>query len=314
MRSSFLLLFVCFFCTRSYALTWDEPWADLVMKKATSFVLAKVVSGDDDIVKISIIKTLGGKEVKDSVQIAGFYLLDICSSSGHGPHFNIEQADSCFFFLKEDSLGVYSIATPTSGFAYVSDGKVIATYRHSYHMASVPFDVYENTMKAIFDNYHGQAYDKAYITGLANEYLAKKPAELSDEGAATFFMQHVVMESIYHLRLPGYDAQLITFLKDTANPHNQISAARALHASDTDNAKEALYHVVADTTQPGFLQVMCLLSLKDLHTNKLKKKLEALEKNASDEKVGFGGNIMDPRICTHLPTVKDALKDLLEKK
>jgi hypothetical protein len=33
---------------------------------------------------------------------------------------------------------------------------------------------------------------------------------------------------------------------------------------------------------------------------------------ASTEENGFGGNIMDPRVCTHFPDVKDALEKLIK--
>jgi hypothetical protein len=41
--------------------------------------------------------------------------------------------------------------------------------------------------------------------------------------------------------------------------------------------------------------------------------LEALEKTASEKENGFGGNIMDPRVCTHIPTEKDALQELINE-
>lgn len=309
-----LILFLCTFFTRSYATTWDEPWANQVIKNATSFVLAKVIESDEEKgVKIFIIKTLGGKEVKDSIWITGFYLLHMCSSSGHGIEFRMKLVDSCFFFLKQDSTGRFCIATPTTGFAYVVDEKVVATYRHSYHMASVPYNVYENTMKVIFDNYHGVSYDKTFITAFVKEYLNKKPAGYSEEEADIFFLQHVAMESVYHLGLSGYENLLIPFLNDKNNYHNQISAARALRTYNTTNAQQSLLKIVADSTQSGFLQVMCVWSLSEMKPAKLKKDLQQLEKTASEDEAGFGGNIMDPRVCTHMPSVKQALNELLAK-
>jgi hypothetical protein len=41
--------------------------------------------------------------------------------------------------------------------------------------------------------------------------------------------------------------------------------------------------------------------------------LEALVKHANEEEDDFGGNIMDPRICTDVPSVKEALGSLIAK-
>ena len=86
-----LLLISISVFTRSFATTWDEPWAKDVIQNASSFVLAKVISNDEEKgVKIYIIKTLGGKKLTDSVFIEDFYLLELCSTSGgHGPEFHV---------------------------------------------------------------------------------------------------------------------------------------------------------------------------------------------------------------------------------
>ncbi len=42
----FLLALILFSSTSSHATTWDEPWADKVIKESSSFVLAKVISTD----------------------------------------------------------------------------------------------------------------------------------------------------------------------------------------------------------------------------------------------------------------------------
>jgi hypothetical protein len=58
---------------------------------------------------------------------------------------------------------------------------------------------------------------------------------------------------------------------------------------------------------------MCIESLALLQPKDLKSELVALEKKASEERDGFGGNIMDSRVCTTLPTSKEALAALIEK-
>ena len=44
----FLFFVTIFDTTNSYATTWDEPWADKVIKEASSFVLGKVISTDSE--------------------------------------------------------------------------------------------------------------------------------------------------------------------------------------------------------------------------------------------------------------------------
>lgn len=316
MRKTKIVLALAFIFTAvtSSATTWDEPWADKVIREASSFVLAKIKSCDPDKgIAIQIIKTLGGKELKDSLVISDFYLLTICSSSGHDAEFRVAKTDSCYFFIKQNGKGNYCIATPTTGFSYVADGQVMATYRHSYHQASVPVVVYEKTMTAIFNNYHYIAYDKGYTDAFINEYLAKKPAGFSENEIDIFFLQHVALECVYHLR-PGIKESLIfPFLNDLANFHNQVSAARALVACNTNETKQALLKVISDTAHRDFVKVMCIRTLGQFNSSEIKPRLIEIAGTASGKADDFGGNIMDPRVCTHIPTVKDALDELIAK-
>jgi len=301
--------------TNSYATTWDEPWADKVIKEATSFILGKVIFNDPAKgIKMVVLKTLSGKELKDTILISNFYSLNICSSSGgHGAEFHTETVDSCYFFLNRNSEGQFCIATPTTGFDYVREGQVIATFRHSYHQASVPVEIYEQTMTAIFNNYHNLTYNKVYIDKFVSEILSKPPAGFGEEEINTFFLQHVALECIYHLKLKIRETLLLPFLNDKNNFHNQVSAARAMHTFNTETNKQELLKAIGDTTKRNFVRVMCVWSLSDLHPKELKSKLQNLERSASNETDDFGGNIMDPRVCTHIPTLKDALKELIKE-
>jgi hypothetical protein len=308
-------LAIVLFVTKSSATTWDEPWADQVIKEATSFVLAKVVSSDPEKgIKIRIIKTLSGNSLTDTIFISNFYLLHLCSSSGgHGPEFHTQTADSCYFFLKRNNKDEYCIATPTTGFDYVTENNVMATFRHSYHQASVPVSIYEKTMTAVYNNYHSLPYDKDYMTTFATDQLKKKPAGFGEDEISTFFLQHVALECIYHLKLNVPEKLVLPFLNDLNNFHNQVSAARAMRAFNSDDAKKALVSVIADTTRSNFVRVMCVWSLADLNPKELKAQLQKLEQSSSDESNGFGGNIMDPRVCTHVPSLKEALRELVAK-
>ncbi|WP_346319708.1 hypothetical protein [Chitinophaga sp. YIM B06452] len=312
---SLLLLFLTLTVARAHATTWNEPWVDKVIRSSTSFVLAKVISSDPEKgVKISVIRALGGKTLKDSLVITGFSLLEICSISGeHGPEFRIAEADSCFFFISQAKDGKYCIATPTTGFDYVRDGKVRASYRHSYHQALVPFEVYEKTMTAVFNHYHGLPFDKDYLSKFVSEQLSKAPAGFGEEEISTFFLQHVAMECVYHLRLKVDENLLLPFLNDPENSHNNISAARALAAANTGTSKQALLKIINDPKQTTFLQVICIWSLAEYQPAELKDQLQKAVASASEESNDFGGNIMDPRVCTSIPSVKEALHTLVVK-
>jgi hypothetical protein len=308
---AFALIFTS---TTTQATTWDEPWQDQVIREAESFVFAKVVSNDEKKgVKIQVIKTLGGKELQGSITINNFYLLNLCSvSGGHGPEFHFDDIKECFFFIKKNSKGNYCIATPTTGFDYVIDGNVYAAYRHSYHKAIVPLEVYEKTMGAIFNHYHKQPYDKKYIHEYVNKYLSLKPSGFSKNEIDNFFAQHVALECAYHLRLTDYYAKLLPFFADTSNFHNQTSAARAMISYNTPECRQELMKIISDTTQSPFLQVICIWSLAEFKPVELKEQLIKIAKTASTKENGFGGNIMDPRVCTHVPKVKKALETLIK--
>ena len=310
------ILFLAFalVTTRTFATTWDEPWQDKVIKDADYFVFAEVKSFDEKKgVTIEIIKSLGGKRLKGKIKITGFYLLDLCSSSGrHGPEFNFDDKKECYFFIKKNSKGKYCIATPTTGFDCLKDGNVYATYRHSYHQALVPVDIYEKTMTAIFNNYHNQTYDKQFIAEYVNKYISLKPAGFADNEVNIFFAQHVALECAYHLRLTDVYPKLLPFLADTSNFHNQVSAARALASYNTAACKQELLNVISDTTRDHFVQVICVWTLSEFKPTELKEQLIKVNETASTEENGFSGNIMDPRICTHFPDVKNAIEKLIK--
>lgn len=310
------VLFIAFVivATRTWATTWNEPWQETVIKEADYFVYAKIISYDPQKgVKIEVLKSLGGPVLKGKIKVTDFYLLELCSSSGgHGAEFHLKGLKECYFLLKKNNKGKYCIATPTTGFDYIKEGNVYATYRHSYHQALVPIEVYEKTMTAIFNNYHHQEYNKKYIIDYVNKYIALKPAGFADNEVTTFFAQHVAMECVYHLRLQDVYAKLLPFLADTSNFHNQVSAARALVAYNTKDCKNELLQVISDTTKAHFVQVICIWTLSAFSPTEYKEQLIKISESASTKENGFSGNIMDPRICTFFPDVKEALETLIK--
>jgi hypothetical protein len=305
-----LIIFIIRLNSSLFATSWDEPWHDEVVKNADSFVFAKINSFDTKKgLDITIIRTISGTKIAGSIKISNFYLLHFTSISGENDFFHFSDVNEAYFFIKKDVNGNYCIATPTTGYAIVKNGKVYATYRHSYHQALVPIDIYEETMKAIFNNYHNQSYDNAYINKYVKEHLPQGPVNINTS-ADIFFLQHVALECIFHLRISGYYAEIIPFL-NSSNFHDQVSAIRALRAYNTVDCKNELLKIINAKSRNIFVQVMSIWTLSEFNPVELKSKLIELSENASTEDNGFGGNIMDPRIGTYIPTVKKALQDLI---
>lgn len=296
-----------------WATTWDEPWQENVIKNADHLVFARVKSYDEKKgVTIDIIKTLGGPQLKGTIEITNFYLLGICSRSGnHGPEFDFGNINESYFFIKKNDKGKYCIATPTTGFDVLMDGSVLATYRHSYHQALVPVDLYEKTMTAIFQHYHNQEYDRQAITEFVNQSISLKPAGFKDNESSTFVAQQVALECAYHLRLTGFYPKLLPFLADLSNFHHQVAAARALISYNTTECKQELLNVIRDTARRDFVQVICIWTLTGFKPTELKDQLIEVLHTASTKQNGFGGGAMDPRICTQIPNVQDAIETLI---
>ncbi len=300
--------------TKTFATTWNEPWADRVIKESDYFVLADIISYDEEKgVKIKITKQLGAEKLPLEIEITSFYLLSIMSSSnGHGGEFRFKGIEKGYFFIKKNEAGDYCISTPTSGFDFVKDGNVQATYRHTYHKTLVPIDIYEMSMVAIFNNYHNIPYDKAKIISFISDNLSKKPAGFEEDEINTFFLQHVSLELIFHLRLDNFFDRILPFFNDKKNFHNRVSASRALIAYNNNNTIELLYNKISNNKDDDFTTVICIWTLKEFKPSNKKKELKKLVKKASTKDNGFGGNIMDPRVSTIFPTVKSALEDLVE--
>lgn len=298
----------------SFATTWNEPWIDKVIKEADYFVLADLISQDrEEGLKIKIIKQLGGSTLPTEIEITDYYLLDLASVyGGHGVHMMNSDVETSYFFIKKNNKGEYCIATPTSGYDHIEDSNVFATYRHSYHQALVPIDVYEMTMTAIFNNYHQLPYDKSKIISFIDEKLSMSPAGFDDDEINTFFLQHVSLELIYHLRIDNFYDKIIPFFNDTSNFHNRVSASRALIAYNSNNTIDMLLNKIKHNKDDDFTTVICIWTLKELKPSNKKKELNKLLKKASIKKNGFGGNIMDPRVSTIFPTVKVAMEELIK--
>lgn len=299
----------------AFALTWDEPWHDKVVKNSDAFILGRIIRVDEkEGIYVRVLKSISGVNVPAELKITNFYLLNICSTSGSQyPEFPLNGIDSCYFFLKINNDS-FSIATPTTGFAQVLDGKVVATYRHSYHQTSVPVNVYEESQKAIFNFYHDKKFNDSWIRNFVIDELSKKPAGFEKDEIERFFLQHVALELVFHLQLKGYFDLLQPFIEHNENRHNQISAARALKHYTSSETNNVLFKVIKSSSDDDFLKVICLWSLSGINTAEMQAQLQQVLKTASSEANGFGGNIMDHRVCTRFPSVKVAIEELVSQK
>lgn len=291
--------------------TWNEPWQKEIIKNADYFVLAKVLSNVDSIgTEIEVIEYFGNQKLEGRILINGFSLLNMTSSSGHGVHLDFEKDQTLYFLLNKRTDGNYAIPTPTSGFAVLDSVKnVYATYRHSYHQALIPQDVYEKTYTEIWNYYKTGKFEKDRIFPFINEYIDKSPAGFEEEEISTFFLQHAAMETAYLLDMQIELDRLKKFV-ESDNFHSRVSALQLLGNLNTEPTKEYLFDFISNEQSENFEKVIAIWSLSRNGGKVYKKKLLKISDNLSDEDTGFGGNIMDPRVGTHFPSPKGAVEKL----
>lgn len=320
MRSLLVILFFCFVIAHdARATTWDEPWHDEVMRGSESFVKVKITANEGSVVKAEVIKFLAGKQTPAQIELRGYWRLTLGSVSSDTSELRLPFAPGQIYYVfikKSDKANAYQIPTPTSGWASLHGADVAATYRHSLHKALVPEEIYVKTMQAIFNGAKGQAYDTDFIEKFTKEQLTQSVATLSQEDAAMthrFFLQHVALESFYHLGKGADLALLIPFI-ESDNHHVQISACRAVSRIDSPSSREVLMKFIEGKNGVGFAKVMCVWGLKRLNARGMIPRLEAFVKTGADQETGFGGDIMDPRVGTYFPeSVKDSIKVLLDE-
>lgn len=318
MRSllTILLLFLSATVT-ARATTWDEPWHENVLKNTDSFVKVRVVENQGPRAKAEVVKFIAGIQTPQQLELAGFSMLRLMSTSSgdHGPQLSLKPGQVYYLLVKkEEKTNAYQIPTPTSGWAQVVEGDVYATYRHSYHQAVVPEDVYEKTMHAIFNGTKGKPYDTEYVSAFLKEQLTQSVANWKGENDPVlrkkFFLQHVALEAFYHLGKGAELSQLVPFMGGDSY-HVQISACRAVSRSDSKESGELLMKFIEGKGE-GFAKVMCVWGLKRQNARELIPRLEAFLKTGTDQETGFGGSIMDPRVGTLFPdSVKWSIRQLL---
>lgn len=299
------------------ATTWNEPWHEEVVRLSDIFVKVKITETSESRATAVIVKDLGGTDTGRSITIQGFSNLQIGSTSGHTHELDLpfKVGNEYYLLLKRDAKSErYQLPTPTSGWAFVENNNVYATYRHSYHKALVPADIYEKTMLGIFSAAKGKTVS-ADVPAFVKEQLSMLPGKLgSVEDAETkrFFLQHVALETFYHTGL-GADRQLLEPFITFSEPQVQTSAARAIGRLRSKESQERLMKFI-ESDGAGFAKVMCVWALADQDARQLSPRLQAFEKKGKDQETGFGGSIMDPRVGTFFPSsVKGAVRELLAK-
>ena len=319
MRLLLFTLIVCFIpATNVQATTWDEPWHEEVMRRSDSFVKVKVTENIGPRFKADVLQFLGGIKTPEQIELEGFSLLRVMSTSSHSHELRLpfQVGQTYYVFIKKsEKTNFYQIPTPTSGWARIDGANVPATYRHSYHQALVPPDVYEKTMQAIFKGIKGQPYDEGFMNRFIKEQLTPPVALLGNNDPAMmsrFFLQHVALESFYHLG-KGADLSLLVPFVNSGNYHVEISACRAVSRINSKESKEVLMKFI-EGKGSGFAKVMSVWGLQRLNAKEMIPRLEAFVKTGTDQETGFGGSIMDPRIATMFPdSVKESIKHLLNE-
>lgn len=300
-------------CLSSSATTWDEPWQKEIIQKSEYFAFGKVVFASDSLIKVELSKSFG-KSLTGTISIDGFFLLDLCSySEGHGAEFRFAIGNEAYFFLKQGNNGNYKMPTPTSGFQPIVEGNVHATYRHSYHQAALSIEDFELTYTEIWNKYHGDSYDKAKIIAFINENLNKEPAGFEDDEIDLFFKQHAALESAYLLDI-SLDFEILERFASCDNFHANVSAIRAMSNLNNSVTKSFLISYLKNKDQDDFTKVIAIWSLWKMNDPEVNKQLWKLRKKLSNEANGFGGNIMDPRVCTTFPSPQRAIIQLTENK
>ncbi len=306
--------------SRLCATTWDEPWMDKVIADADSFVKVSILKSTPERFSAKVLKHLAGRATPRKIEINGYSLLSIGSISAGTDELSLRFNPTLTYYLflrATTKPGVYLIATPETGWAKIISDGVNATYRHSYHQAVVPEDVYELTMTAIFNRLHGDKFDSKTLSHFMREHLSLAPAlpgksDGDPEVLKEFFLQHAALESFRYCGSSDMLPLLDPFL-NADDFHVQISAVRALACVDSTPARDRNWDFIA-SHRFGFAKIMALWNLEKWNAREYLLRLKEFVRVNEDEETGFGGNVMDPRVGTRFPSsVNSAAMELIAK-
>lgn len=314
-----LYLFLTFlFSANVFAHTWDEPWHKEVVAGANSFSVFKVIKNSGETLQLELVRHIAGEKPERKIKVDGFYLYTVASTNSESDEHDFWLDDGVTVYMHLLKQGEkYKIATPTSGYAEISDdGSVVATYRHSLHQAKVHPETYEQTQICIFKQLHGENCSKAIVNKYIVEPLNERVATLSAKASAAdfelFFRQHVALETAFLIGLPIKIDVLEPFLNSRFF-HTEISAVRALVVSPESNIQTRLVSFIQNNETSDIAKVVGVMMLKELEDENINQSITNYLTEASDEDVFFGGSLMDPRIGTWFPrSVKAAIEWYME--
>lgn len=290
--------------------TWDEPWQKQIIEQSDFFVMGRVISSSPESVKVHVLENLGGSNLEVDIEIDGFFMLNLTSTSGQKHKFNLKNNEYYYLFLKKNEKGNYSLPTPTSGFAHLDNEQYVSSsYRHSYHQSVIPQDIYEFTFKNIWNFYKYKKFDKKQVNDFVNYYLSLEPAGFEDEEIEIFYHQHSAMETAYMLGLTPKFSLLDKFITSN-NYHARISAIQLMGNYSSKDAKNQLFDLLTNDFYTDFEKVIAIWSLKRIADPVFIQRMRDLKDILSSKSTGFGGNIMDPRVGTAFPSPKEAVEKL----
>ena len=307
-----LLVFVILFSVYSHAMTWDEPWQEEIISNSEYLILGSVVKSSDSLISVQVINSFG-EELIGTIDVDGFFMLDICSSSGGNPKFNIAKGKKGYFFLKKGKNGNFKLPTPTSGFDRIVEDKVHATYRHTYHQAALNLAIYEKTYRYIWNTFHGTQKQTAEIKSFIDSLTQLEPAGFDDDEIETFYNQHAALETAFLCKMK-LDFERAKKFADSDNFHAQVSGLRVMKYIDTEPAKDYLIEFIKNPENDNFSVVIAIRSLWHQADYEIRSTLWQQRDLLSNEDSGFESNLMDPRVCTYFPSPRMAVHDLMKKK
>lgn len=299
------------------ATTWDEPWHRQVVANADSLVLVEVLSVKGGVAHVRALKQLAGEATPAEFDVAVIDALELTStnSASHDEHEIGLIAGSKAYLLPKHDKQAWTLLTPTAGIDQVQPGDAVAaTYRISAHQALQGTADYELVQSCVFRQLHGGQCDVTTLQAQLDKPLRANPAALSEDATQKeqdmFFRQHVALESAYLLKRSLPLKELEPFLQ-SGFFHTQISAVRALAASQDQGRNARLVEFIKDESRLPVAQAIAVVMAKELGDQALIAEIKTLAPKASDADSHLPIALMDPRIGTAFPpSVKAAIEEL----
>ena len=102
-------------CASTFAITWDEPWHEEVLRATDTFALVQVEQSKEDQVTLKVLKNLAGETLPETVEVKGYSMLKLQSSPAPGRmhrhlHTKLKAGEVAYVFLtKGDTSGTWKL-------------------------------------------------------------------------------------------------------------------------------------------------------------------------------------------------------------